>query len=223
MRAGAVRVGSTSLGNGSIETVAFKNPDGSLALVALNSNGGSTLTFKVRWGSQSFDYSLPPRSVVSFKWKPGTSSGGGSTSATYRLVNKWSNKCVDIIGPDANNGTGLHQWTCHTGSSQQWTLEPTDSGYYRLVSRYNGKVLDVGSVSTADGATVQQWDWSNGSNQQFKPVTTTNGYSKLEARHSGKVLDVADCTKAGVGDGARLQQWTWATNNDCQQFRLEAL
>jgi glucosylceramidase len=34
---------------------------------------------------------------------------------------------------------------------------------------------------------------------------------------------VADCTQSGVGDGARLQQWTWATNNDCQQFRLEAL
>jgi glucosylceramidase len=226
VRAGAVRVGSTSLGNGSIETVAFKNPDGSLALVALNSNGGSSLTFKVRWANQSFDYTLPPRSVVSFKWSPGSSGGGGgggSTSTTYRLVNKWSNKCVDIIGPDATNGTGLHQWTCHTGSSQQWTMEPTDSGYYRLVSRYNGKVIDVGSVSTADGASVQQWDWSNGSNQQFKPVATTNGYSKLEARHSGKVLDVADCTRSGVGDGARLQQWTWATNNDCQQFRLEAL
>ncbi|KFE64263.1 RICIN domain-containing protein [Hyalangium minutum] len=209
VRAGAVRIASTSQANGGIQTVAFKNPDGSLALIALNSHDTSTLTFKVRWAGQSFDYSLPPRSVASFKW-------GG----TYRLVNKATNRCVDIAGPSTADGAAIHQWACHTSASQQWHLVPTDSGYYRLVSRYSGKGLDIASQSTADGATLQQWTSFGGYNQQFKPVSLGSGWYRFEARHSGKVLDVANCWSSG--DGAKVQQWTWS-NNDCQQFRLEPM
>ncbi|RKG71282.1 glycosyl hydrolase [Corallococcus exercitus] len=216
VRPGAVRVGATSLGNNNIETLAFRNPDGSHALVALNSNDGATLSFKVRWGGQAFEYTLPPRSVASFQWG-GTS---GTQGPWYRLVNKATGKCVDIVGPSAADGTGLHQWTCHTGASQQWALVATDSGYSRLVSRYSGKVVDVADVSSADGARVQEWSWAGGANQQFKPVATTGGYTRFEARHSGKVLDVSNCWSSG--DGATVQQWVWA-NNDCQQFRLEAM
>ncbi|RKH49364.1 chitinase [Corallococcus sp. AB049A] len=145
---------------------------------------------------------------------------GGGTGA-YRLVNKASGRCVDINGPSTADGASIHQWACHTGTSQQWSMEATDSGYYRFVSRYSGKALDVRDVSTADGAKLQQWSYSSGSNQQFKPVDLGNGYFRLEARHSGKVLDVTGCLQ-GSGDGTLLQQWTWS-NNDCQQFRLEAL
>ncbi|GHG73153.1 RICIN domain-containing protein [Comamonas sp. JC664] len=211
VRSGAVRIGATTLGNNEIETVAFRNPDGSLALIALNSNDGASRTFKVRWGGQSFTYTLPARSVASFKW-------GGAPA--YRLVNKHTGKCVDIAGPATADGTAIHQWACHSGASQQWTMEPTDSGYFRFVSRYSGKVLDVTGASTADGALAQQWSWAGGANQQFRPVSTGSGWQRLEARHSGKTLDVMDCWN--TGDGARLQQWVWA-NNDCQQFRLEPM
>nr|WP_239470683.1 RICIN domain-containing protein [Archangium violaceum] len=215
VRSGAVRIASTFQSDGGIQTVAFKNPDGSLALVALNTNDTSTITFKVRWSGQSFDYTLPPRSVASFKW-----GGSGTTTTAYRIVNKATGRCVDIAGPSTADGANIHQWACHTGTSQQWTMEPTDSGYYRFVSRYSGKVLDVAGPSTADGANIHQWTSFNATNQQFKPVSLGNGYYRFEARHSGKVIDVANCT--GSGDGANIQQWTWS-NNDCQQFRLEQL
>ncbi|NVJ22479.1 RICIN domain-containing protein [Myxococcus sp. AM011] len=213
VRAGAVRIGATSLGDNSIETLAFRNPDGSHALIALNSNDGSTLTFKVRWAGQAFDYTLPPRSVVSFSW------GGSSGGPWYRLVNKATGKCLDIIGPSATDGTGLHQWACHGGTSQQWALQATDGGYSRLVSRYSGKAVDIAEASTTDGARVQQWSVAPGWNQQFRAVATSGGFHRFEARHSGKVLDVSNCWTAG--DGALLQQWVWASN-DCQQFRMEA-
>ncbi|NRD63080.1 RICIN domain-containing protein [Corallococcus exiguus] len=145
---------------------------------------------------------------------------GGGTGA-YRLVNKASGRCVDINGPSTADGAIIHQWACHTGTSQQWSMEATDSGYYRFVSRHSGKALDVKDVSTADGAGLQQWSYGGGSNPQFKPVDLGNGYVRLEARHSGKVLDVTGCLQ-GSGDGTLLQQWTWS-NNDCQQFNLEAL
>ncbi|WP_407653840.1 RICIN domain-containing protein [Archangium lipolyticum] len=216
VRSGAVRIASTFQADGGIQTVAFKNPDGSLALVALNTNDTSTITFKVRWSGQSFDYTLPPRSVASFKW----GGSGGGTPTAYRIVNKATGRCVDIAGPSTADGANIHQWACHTGASQQWSMEPTDSGYYRFVSRYSGKVLDVAGPSTADGANIHQWTSFNATNQQFKPVSLGNGYYRLEARHSGKVIDVTNCTSSG--DGANIQQWTWS-NNDCQQFRLEQL
>jgi glucosylceramidase len=45
-----VRIASNSVAGG-IENVAFRNPDGSKVLVALNS--AAPITFKVQWGSQS--------------------------------------------------------------------------------------------------------------------------------------------------------------------------
>jgi GH18 family chitinase len=143
-----------------------------------------------------------------------------SGGTAYRLVNKLTGKCLDINGPSGADGAVIHQWACHSGTSQQWVMEPTDSGYARFVSRYSGKVLDVTGVSTADGARLQQWGWGGGGNQQFRAVSLGNGYHRLEARHSGKVLDVANCWSSG--DGTAVQQWVWS-NNDCQQFRLEAL
>lgn len=64
---GAVRIGSNTLGNGSIDNVAFKNPDGSKVLVAINS-GSASKTFKVKWGNDAFDYTLPAGAAATFKW-----------------------------------------------------------------------------------------------------------------------------------------------------------
>jgi glucosylceramidase len=64
---GAFRISSNTFGAGSIENVAFKNPDGSKAVIVLNS-GTASNTFKIRWAGQSFTYSLPAGAVATFKW-----------------------------------------------------------------------------------------------------------------------------------------------------------
>jgi glucosylceramidase len=61
----AYRVSSSE--SGGITNVAFKNPNGGKVLVAYNTNSGST-TFRVRWAGQSFTYSLPAKSAVTFTW-----------------------------------------------------------------------------------------------------------------------------------------------------------
>jgi glucosylceramidase len=65
---GAHRIDSNTFGAGSIEDVAFKNPDGSIVLLVLNSarNAG---TFGVSFNSQSFSYTLPAGAVATFTWK----------------------------------------------------------------------------------------------------------------------------------------------------------
>ncbi|HZO74040.1 MAG TPA: malectin domain-containing carbohydrate-binding protein [Ktedonobacteraceae bacterium] len=57
----------TSNNVGSVEDVAFKNPDGSKVVVAHNNGSGSS-TFQVLWGNQGFNYTLPAGATVTFKW-----------------------------------------------------------------------------------------------------------------------------------------------------------
>ena len=64
---GAQVIGSTSHGSGSIETVAFRNPDGSHVLLALNS-GSHERSFRVTWKDRSFGYTLPAGALSTFTW-----------------------------------------------------------------------------------------------------------------------------------------------------------
>lgn len=66
VRPGAHRIESTAAA-GEIETVAFQNTDGSIALVALNSTT-TQRRFSVRFKGRSFDYTLPRESVATFVW-----------------------------------------------------------------------------------------------------------------------------------------------------------
>lgn len=67
VRPGAHRVASNTLGKGSIEDVAFTNPDGSTALVTFNS-GSTARTFHVRWGDRYFTHTLAAGAAATFTW-----------------------------------------------------------------------------------------------------------------------------------------------------------
>ncbi|BCJ41119.1 glucosylceramidase [Actinoplanes ianthinogenes] len=71
VRPGAVRVASTSFGttgwNGQIMDVAFRNPDGSTALVVHNEND-EPRTFAVAAGDRAFEYTLPGGALATFTW-----------------------------------------------------------------------------------------------------------------------------------------------------------
>ena len=64
---GAQVIDSSTYGPGSIETVAFVNPDGSHVLLALNS-GSQATTFRVSARNLSFSYPLPAGAVATFTW-----------------------------------------------------------------------------------------------------------------------------------------------------------
>ena len=65
---GAWRVESNSFDTG-LQDVAFRNPDGSIVLLALNS-GSTTVSFHVGWSGRSFAYTLNPGSAATFRWRP---------------------------------------------------------------------------------------------------------------------------------------------------------
>ena len=64
---GAYRIESNSFGEGSLEDVAFRNLDGSLVLIVLNSTGGN-LAFNIAWAGNYANYKLPAAAVATFRW-----------------------------------------------------------------------------------------------------------------------------------------------------------
>ena len=65
---GAHRIDSNTFGAGSIEDVAFQNPDGSIVLLVLNSASNAG-TFTVSSKGQSFNYTLAAGALATFRWK----------------------------------------------------------------------------------------------------------------------------------------------------------
>jgi glucosylceramidase len=186
VKPGALRIDSND--NGSVRNVAWKNPDGSKALIAYNTTG-STQSVRVNWGNQSFTYSLPTKTSATFTWggTPG-SGGGGGTGAVTGLAGK----CMDVAGANSANGTAVQLYDCNGTPAQQWTR----SGSALQVL---GKCLDVTGAGTANGTQVQIWDCNGSGAQQWTP---TNG--ALVNTGSGRCLDVTGNNSA---NGTRLQIW----------------
>jgi O-glycosyl hydrolase len=67
VKPGAYRIASNTFGSGSIEDVAFENPDGTKVLITINS-GTSANTFKVDLGNKSFNYTLTAGAAATFTW-----------------------------------------------------------------------------------------------------------------------------------------------------------
>jgi glucosylceramidase len=64
---GARRIESNTFGQGSLEDVAFLNPDGSIALLVLNSGEG-TAQFNIGWRGQFAQYKLGSGAAATFVW-----------------------------------------------------------------------------------------------------------------------------------------------------------
>ena len=97
----AVRIDSTT--TSAVNTVAFLNPDGTRALIALNPNASAT-TIRVLENGKHFNYAIPAKSVMSFLWNDkgadfdnggfddgGFQSGGGSLDAWNTFGNTSGN------------------------------------------------------------------------------------------------------------------------------------
>jgi glucosylceramidase len=186
VRPGAVRIDSTA--NGAVPNVAWKNPDGSKALIAYNATGGNQ-SIKVNWGGQSFTYTLPAKTSATFTWSGNPGGGGTHPGAITGL----GGKCVDVAGANAANGTQVQLWTCNGSGAQQWTVA-TDGSVQAL-----GKCLDVSGAGTANGTKVQLWDCNGTGAQKW----SASGGQLVNAG-SGRCLDATGVSSA---DGTPLQIW----------------
>ncbi|RLK13528.1 glucosylceramidase [Micromonospora sp. M71_S20] len=198
VRPGAYRIDSTA--NGTVQNVAYVNPDGSKALIAHNGGAGSQ-SVKVVWGGQSFTYSLPARTTATFTWSGSQSGGGGRTGPIVGLAGK----CLDVAGADSADGTAVQLYDCNGSAAQQWTLG--GDGTVRAL----GKCLDVRDNATADGTRTQLWTCTGAANQRW----TATAARDLVSASANKCLDVLDNSSANATPtqiwtctGGANQKWT---------------
>ncbi len=239
---GAVHIGSTDAGD--MQSVAFQNPDGSIAAVIDNTGGGSQ-TFGISYNGMFVSYTVPSGALMTATW-PGTSTptptptpsptttvtptptpsptttpvGSINSASWYQVINSNSNKCLDDADFGTGNGAHLQQWDCGNPAqnNQEWQFRPTSGGYYQVVSRQANIVWDVdgGASATGNGSSVHLWSYVSGTNQQWKPTALSNGNYSFTARNSGKCLDVRDVS---TSNGAGLQQWD-CHGGPAQSFKL---
>ena len=136
---GARRIASSTNGTGSIESVAFKNPDGTKVLVVLNA--GEATTFKVHSAGHSFGYTLGAGDVATFIW-----SDTGASDGTVRLDRKGLNATASSSASsdspaNALDGNDSTRWS--TGASQ------SNGQWFRVDM---GQVNTISSI-TFDGGT----------------------------------------------------------------------
>ncbi|MBB5872553.1 glucosylceramidase [Allocatelliglobosispora scoriae] len=187
VKPGAVRIDSTA--NGSVKNVAWRNPDGSKALIAYNTTGSSQ-SLKVNWGGQSFTYTIPTKTSATFTWAgTGTPPTGGTGAITG-----YGGKCVDINAGATANGTKIQLWTCNGTTAQTWTV--SSDGTIRGL----GKCLDVAGAATANGTKVQLYDCNGTAAQQWVKTAGNDLVNPV----SNRCLDAAGPSSA---DGTQLQIW----------------
>ncbi|WP_405967897.1 ricin-type beta-trefoil lectin domain protein [Streptomyces sp. NBC_00015] len=199
VRPGAQRIASTA--SSSVPNVAWRNPDGSKALIAFN-DASTARTVTINWGAQHATYSLPGNTSATFTWS-GTQSGDASRSGSLAGL---AGKCLDVAGGTTANGTAVQLYDCNGSAAQRWTVRP-DGSLQAL-----GKCLDVVGGSTADGAKTQLYDCNGTGAQRWSYNATTGDVVNTAAN---KCLDVTDNSSA---NGARGQIWscTGAANQKWQ-------
>ncbi|WP_255509875.1 ricin-type beta-trefoil lectin domain protein [Micromonospora sp. AP08] len=197
VKPGAYRIDSTA--NSSVPNVAYRNADGSKALIAHNGSTSSR-SVKVVWGGQSFTYTLPARTTATFTWS-GTQSGPPTGQITGI-----GGKCLDVTNSNTANGTPIQIWSCAGTPNQQWTRGA--DGTLRSL----GKCLDVSGGGTANGTRVQLWTCNGTGAQQWVWTAARD----LVNPQANKCLDVIGNTSA---DGTRTQIWS-CTNGANQKWSL---
>lgn len=155
VKPGAVRIASTSFGttgwNGQIMDVAFRNPDGSTALVVHNENDNPR-SFAVSVGGHSFQYALPGGALATFTWPASPFLDDGlrqldpnGMTASAQPPGSIDPCCTADVAANAVDDDATTRWTTGTGQQPGQYLQ-VDLGRSQPVSRL---VLDTGA-STGD-------------------------------------------------------------------------
>jgi hypothetical protein len=130
--------------------------------------------------------------------------------ATYKLVRKGSNKCVDVTGGGSADGTGIQQWACAETANQLFRADDLGGGKVRLVNPATNKCVDVNGSGTANGTRIQLWSCNGTAAQAFTLQDQSGGYTRIKNSSSGKCADVSGGSSA---DGVNLQLWTCNTSS----------
>ncbi|WP_163192298.1 glycoside hydrolase family 30 beta sandwich domain-containing protein [Clostridium thermarum] len=183
---GAYRISSNTF-SGDIENVAYLNPDGT-RVVILSNRTSNTRNIKIKWGSQSFTYSVPGNAALTFKW--GQNSNGGNTSiVSIKSIANNKYVCAENGGASAlianRDSVG--------GSWEQFEMIDLGSGNVVFKSLANNKYVcadnEGASPLIANRDTIGTWE-------TFQLVFNSDGTVGIKALANNKFV----CADNGGAD-----------------------
>ncbi|MFD9700909.1 discoidin domain-containing protein [Lentzea sp. NPDC059081] len=172
VKPGARRIASTSFGttgwNGQIMDTAFRNPDGSTALVVHNQND-EPRTFAVNVGDRTFEYTLPGGALATFTWTTqhrskldlvpltgATASPDGAAAIDDDASTRWSSNAAQAPGQylqvDLGRREDFRRVAVDSGGNlgdyaRNWELSVSNDGTtWRTVASGQG----IGQLTTVD-------------------------------------------------------------------------
>jgi alpha-galactosidase len=141
-----------------------------------------------------------------------------AVTASYNIVRKGSNKCLDVTGGSADDGAKIIQYWCNGAVNQRFRIEMLTAGQVRFVDQSSQKCLDVDHSGTADGTQLQLWTCNDTAAQAFTIEDLENGYAQLRNVNSQTCIDV---NGASNEDGAKVQIYG-CSGGDAQSFQFRA-
>ena len=200
VRPGAKRIATTSFGttgwNGQIMDSAFRNPDGSTALVVHNENDDPR-SFAVMQGGRSFDYTLPGGALATFTWPADARLDDGLTLLDFGPMSASSSPAGEAAKAVDDDATT--RWTTGAAQTPGQYLQ-IDLGANRTVRRL---VLDTGADTGDYPRGYALYRSTDGVNFDVSPVATGVGSGQLTT------IDVAptEARALRVVQTATAPQW----------------
>jgi glucosylceramidase len=216
VKPGAVRIESNTFGSGNLEDVAFRNPDGSNALIVLNADTANAHTFNVDENGQYFSYTLPARAVATFTWTPGSTSGSLSAPSNLTASNTTASATTLNWGA-STGGSGPVTYAIARNGSQVATTTSTSytstglspSTTYNYTVTASDTAGDTSAVSnTATVTTLASAGGGISSSTWYEVVNTNSG-------------DCVDDTNGGTSNGAAVQQWACSAGSTNQEWQFQ--
>ncbi|WP_405063095.1 discoidin domain-containing protein [Kribbella sp. NBC_01505] len=184
VKPGAVRIGSTSYGttgwNGQLMTAAFRNPDGSTALVVHNEND-EPRKFAVAVGDQTLEYELPGGSIGTFTWPASWASTPTPVSLAGATATASVNGTEAGLAIDAD---GSSVWSSKTAQAPGQSIQ-VDLGSRQLFRQIAldsggqlGEFAGTWNVATSNDGTHWSKPVSGTSTGQLTTVTVKPSYAR---------------------------------------------
>ncbi|MFI3325959.1 MAG: RICIN domain-containing protein [Clostridia bacterium] len=104
------------------------------------------------------------------------------SKSSFKLVNKATDKVLDVMYNGTVNGTWTHTWEDVNGPSQEWRFDKASRGFRKIVNVTSEKVLDIHELSVSNGAVAQLWEDVNGENQEWKIVEYPAPAKRISAK-----------------------------------------
>ena len=148
------------------------------------------------------------------KWRFEETSDG-----YYRIVNKNSEKCLDVRAASADNRANVQQWECQDNPDQQWVVQPVDSypspaaGYYAITAKHSGKCLAV------NDSNVEQQEYAGMNSQRMELIPVGDGFFSISDRDSGNCLTVEN---QNISNSANVVIAHY-DNLDNQKWKVESI